>query len=119
INETTRCFGAAPVSIIVRRPQQEANMADYDNTNRGALFRNDDKDPNNDKERDYSGSLDVEGAGYWISGWGRTSKAGKKYLSLSVKPKQAKPTASDPTASNKPRTEAGSSTPAFDDAIPF
>jgi hypothetical protein len=30
---------------------------EYDNTNRGALFRNDDKDPNDDKERDYNGQV--------------------------------------------------------------
>jgi len=68
---------------------------EYDNTNRGALFRNDDKDPNDDKERDYSGTLDVEGAEYWISGSVRTSKSGRKFLSLSVKPKQDKPPASN------------------------
>jgi hypothetical protein len=64
---------------------------DYDNTNRGALFRNDDKDPSNDKDRDYSGSLNVEGTEYWISGYVRTSKSGRKFLSLSIKPKQDKP----------------------------
>jgi hypothetical protein len=70
-------------------------MTDYDNRNRGALFRNDDKDPNDDKERDYSGTLDVEGTEYWLSGWVRTSKkSGRKFLSLSVKPKQDKPPAS-------------------------
>ena len=59
------------------------------------LFRNDDKDPNDNQDRDYFGSLDVEGTEYWLSGWVRTSrKTGKKYLSLSVKPKQDKPPAS-------------------------
>src|SRR5262249_57952291 len=53
---------------------------DYANTNRGALFRNDDKDPSNDKDRDYSGSLNVEGTEYWISGYVRTSKSGRKFL---------------------------------------
>jgi hypothetical protein len=66
-------------------------MTDYDDRNRGALFRNDDKDPNDDRDRDYNGTLDVEGTEYWISGWVRTSRNGKKYLSLSVKPKQDKP----------------------------
>jgi hypothetical protein len=63
-----------------------------DDRNRGALFRNDDKDPNDDKKRDYSGTLDIEGTEYWLSGWVRTSsKSGRKFLSLSVKPKQDKP----------------------------
>jgi len=75
---------------------------DYDNnTNKGALFRNDDKDPNDDKDRDYSGSIDIEGTEYWLSGWVRTSKkSGRKFLSLSVKPKQDKP-----PASKKPRAD--------------
>ena len=92
INETTRRFGAPPASVVLRRGETEM---DYDNTNRGALFRNDDKNPSDDKERDYSGTLDVEGTEYWISGWVRTSKNGKKYLSLSVKPKQDKPPATN------------------------
>jgi hypothetical protein len=49
IKETSRCFGAPPVSIILRR-RGVTTMA-YDKTNRGALFRNDDKDPSDDKER--------------------------------------------------------------------
>jgi len=105
IKEITRCFGAPPASITLRQGKTEM---DYDNHNRGALFRNDDKDQNDDKDRDYSGTLDVEGTEYWISGWVRTSKNGKKYLSLSVKPKQDKP-----SASKKPRADD------FGDSIPF
>src|SRR5262249_4316337 len=91
INKTTRCFGAPPASVVLRRGETEM---EYDNTNKGALFRNDDKDPNDDRDRDYNGTLDVEGTEYCISGWVRTSKNGKKYLSRSVKPKQDKPPAS-------------------------
>jgi hypothetical protein len=107
---TTRCFRR---TAGVGRPAPRRNgngIRQYDNTNRGALFRNDDKDPNNDKERDYSGTLDVEGAEYWVSGWVRTSKkTGKKYLSLSVKPKVEKPAES----------ERKSPAEDFDDRIPF
>jgi hypothetical protein len=93
INEATRCYGAPPASVVLRRGETEM---EYDNRNRGALFRNDDKDPNDDKERDYSGTLDVEGTEYWLSGWVRTSKkSGKKYLSLSIKPKVEKPAESE------------------------
>jgi hypothetical protein len=70
-------------------------MAKYDDTNRGALFRDDSKQSESD--RDYSGTLNVEGTDYWVSGWVRTSKAGKKFLSLSVKPKDA-----DTAKSTKP-----------------
>jgi hypothetical protein len=60
-------------------------MVEYDNRNRGALFRNEQKDGEND--RDYSGTLNVGGVEYWLSGWVKTSKKGVKFLSLVVKPK--------------------------------
>jgi hypothetical protein len=88
-----RFFGASSVSVILR---QGGTEMDYDNTNRGALFRNEDKNPNDDKDRDYSGSLNIEGAEYWISGYVRTSKSGRKFLSLSVKSKNAKPKPAEP-----------------------
>jgi hypothetical protein len=77
-------------------------MTGYDNTNRGALFRNDAKDPTDDKERDYSGTLNIAGDEYWLSGWVRTSKNGRKFLSLSVKPK---PKQDNPPATNKSRAD--------------
>jgi hypothetical protein len=105
INEATRCFGASPASVVLCRGETEM---DYDNTNKGALFRNDDKDPNDDRDRDYNGSINVEGTEYWLSGYVRTSKSGKKYLSLSVKPKQ------DKTAASK-----ASRADDFNDSVPF
>lgn len=56
----------------------------YDNTNSGALFRN---DKAKDTDRDYSGTLNVGGSEYWVSGWQRQAKSGKKYLALKLKPK--------------------------------
>jgi len=92
IEETCRRFGAPPASVILRRRETEM---EYDNTNRGALFRNDEKDPNDEKDRDYAGVINIEGAEYWLSGWVRVSKNGRKYLSLSLKPKQEKPAESE------------------------
>ena len=63
-------------------------MAQFDDNNRGAIFKNDNKVK--DSDRDYSGSIEIEGRKYWLSGWIKTSKAGQKYLSLSVKPKEEK-----------------------------
>jgi uncharacterized protein (DUF736 family) len=60
-------------------------MTEYDETDRGALFRNTRKE--NEKHPDHTGSLNVGGVDYWISGWVRESKAGQKYFSLSVRPK--------------------------------
>ena len=63
----------------------------YDNSNRGAIFKNDDKQQDN--HPDYKGSINVNGVDLWISGWLKTSeKTGKKFMSLSVKPKDEKPT---------------------------
>lgn len=61
-------------------------MADYDNTDRGSLFTN--KKKENDKHPDFNGSLNVNGTEFWISAWKKESKAGEKFLSLSVRPKQ-------------------------------
>ena len=59
-------------------------MPEYDNTNRGILFRNDRKD--NDKHPDYRGSINVGGVEYWLSAWIREGQKGK-FMSLSVQPK--------------------------------
>lgn len=75
----------------------------YDNTNRGGLFKNDDKQQDN--HPDYKGSINVNGTDLWISGWLKTSeKTGKKFMSLSVKPKEQK------AAPAKPKPSSG-----FDD----
>jgi hypothetical protein len=105
VSEITRCFGAPPVSITLRRG--ETKMA-FASTNRGSLFRNENKDPNDEKDRDYSGSLNVDGAEFWLSGWIKTAKTGRKFLSLSIKPKQDRPATSE-----KPLADD------LDDKIPF
>jgi hypothetical protein len=60
-----------------------------DNTNRGTIAKNTRKTA--DTHADITGSINVEGKDYWISGWLRTSGAdGGKFYSLSVKPKEAR-----------------------------
>lgn len=62
----------------------------YDETNRGALFKNDRKE--SDSHPDLSGKINVDGKEYWLSGWSKRNEDGSfKVLSLSVKPKEAKP----------------------------
>ena len=61
-------------------------MADFDNTNRGSLFKNDKK--TEEKHPDMSGTINIDGTEFWISGWKKTSKAGTGFISLSVRPKQ-------------------------------
>lgn len=44
-------------------------MAEYDNTNRGAIWKNDKK--TEEKHPDFRGELNVEGSEYWVSAWKR------------------------------------------------
>ena len=58
----------------------------YDNS--GALFKNEKKEK--DTHPDYTGSITVEGADYWLCAW-ITDGALGNYLSLSVKKKDNEP----------------------------
>jgi len=61
-------------------------MADYDNTNTGALFKNDKKV--SEKHPDYKGTANVDGTEYWVSAWIKTSKSGQSFMSFAYTPKQ-------------------------------
>ena len=82
----------------------------YDNTNSGALFKNEDK--REERHPDYKGSLNVNGVDHWISSWLKTSKAGAKYMSISVTPKNANNTRAPVQSKSAPADE-------FDDSLPF
>lgn len=63
-------------------------MTEYSNENRGVLFKNDRKE--SEQHADYRGSINVAGVDYWLDAWVKTKKDGSgKFMSLSVKPKQA------------------------------
>ena len=77
---------------------------EYDNTNSGALFVNPKK--STDKHPDRTGSLNVDGVDYWISGWLKKDKNGNPFLSLSVNPKEEKPRQSSaPTRKSRPQDD--------------
>ena len=61
-------------------------MTQYDNTNSGALFLA--REKKSDRHPDMTGNLDVNGVEYYINAWTKVSKQGKKFLSLSINPKQ-------------------------------
>jgi len=54
---------------------------DYDNTNRGALFRAEKK---SEKHPDYTGKINIGGNDHYLAGWIKESKAGDKFMSLSL-----------------------------------
>ena len=79
---------------------------EYDNTNRGSIWKNDKKET--EKHPDFTGSLNVEGVEYWVSAWKRKPDANPKApaLSFSIKAKEQQAPQAAPQAD-------------FDDPIPF
>lgn len=68
----------------------------YDNTNTGALFKNDKQ--GNDKRPDYKGTINVNGTEFWLSAWIKHSKDGMAYMQMAVQPKEARGDAPKPKA---------------------
>jgi len=93
-------------------------MADFDNTNSGAMFRNDKQGV--DKRPDWRGSINIDGKEYWISCWDKDTHKGP-VRSLKVEAKQGKGEA----PAKKPVASSGRSNPGggfgddFEDSIPF
>lgn len=86
-------------------------MSEYDNTNSGALFKND-KD-GNEKRPDYTGKLDVEGKEYRLAAWIRDGRRGK-FMSL----KLSEPNSSNGGSSPQGAGGSGPSGP-MDEDVPF
>lgn len=84
-------------------------MAEYDNTNRGALFTNDKGD--NPKRPDMTGTLNIEGTDYRLSVWKREAKSGQTFLSISAEVAQKQNGA--PAPAQQPQQQN------LNDEIPF
>lgn len=80
----------------------------YDDTNRGALFKNDKQ--GNEKRPDYRGPLNVDGKELEMAAWIRKSEKGVTYMSVTVQPKKEQG-GGDPKGSSQADD--------FDDPIPF
>jgi len=91
-------------------------MADYDNTNRGSIWKNDKKET--DKHPDFTGTLNVDGHDYWVSAWKRKEGASDKApaLSFSVKKKDGK---AAPASGSRGAPASRRRDELDDDAIPF
>lgn len=88
-------------------------MKQFDRTNTGTLGRNDRRET--EKHPEYTGTLNVEGKEFWLSGWVKTAgpnarSPNSKFFSLSVKPREPKPAAAPQQTGTEPE---------FDDDIPF
>ena len=79
----------------------------YDNTNTFILSKN--KRKEKETHPNLSGSINIDGVEYWLSGWTK-EKNGEKYINGTVKRKEAKP---------EKRPEPQTESPEFDDDIPF
>lgn len=96
----------------------------YDNNRTGILSRNERKRPDK-KDPDFQGSCEIDGVHWWISGWikesGPQSKTpGRKFFSLSFKPKEAAPPAQAQAAATPPvATAQPAQKPNDDEDVPF
>lgn len=87
----------------------------YDNKGRGVLFRNEQKNKDDERAPDYTGNLTLlDGTECFLDAWLRTSKKGTKFMSVRYKPKTAR--RQSETASSH---SSQSAAPDFDDSIPF
>lgn len=102
------------------RHKAKPGRKEYDNTNRGALFKNDRKEKENDP--DYTGVGNLNGVECFINAWivpkeERSAKSPVLRLSLKEKGDRAQP----PTSGRKqaPAAKPGAGAGDFDDDIPF
>jgi hypothetical protein len=93
-------------------------MAEYDNTNTGALFKNNRR--TTPTQPDWNGSANIEGVEYWTNAWVKESKKdGAKFFSMSYRRKEeaAPPPRRSPAPA--PTRQAAPAHMDLDDEVPF
>lgn len=98
-------------------------MTEYDNTNRGGIWKND-KKREGKQDADFTGSLDVDGVQYWVNAWKRKEDANPKAaaLSFTIRRKEQQPEAPESIterAMAAMKRPAGASNVEMNDDIPF
>lgn len=90
----------------------------YDNTNSGALFKNDRKEQ--PTHADYRGQININGVEYWLNAWIKPVKSdpSKRFMSLSVKPKATAAPAPAPRQAPPPAPRKSSGFDDLDDDLP-
>lgn len=86
----------------------------YDNTNSGALFKNNRREKSTHPE--FTGKLNVGGVEYYLNGWRKTPEGRDPFISLSIKKIKPK---TDALASGAGAGAAASATAKLDDEVPF
>lgn len=64
------------------RHKSNKSMSTFDNTNRGAIFKNNKKEK--ETHPDYRGTINVDGVEKEISLWVKTSQKGEQFFSVSI-----------------------------------
>lgn len=90
----------------------------YDNTNSGIMYRNENR--KSDRHPEFTGSINVDGVDYWLSGWVNEGKPGgklegKKYFSIKINPKEQRGSASTTGAAHR----GSYASDEYSDDIPF
>jgi hypothetical protein len=86
-------------------------MSNFDNSNRGSIWKNEDR--KSETHPQFKGSAEVNGVEYWVSGWLRKADANPKApdMSFSFQAKEQQSQVAPPAG-----PDIGDS---FDDDIPF
>lgn len=94
----------------------------YDNTNSGIMYRNENR--KTDKHPEFTGSINVDGTDYWLSGWVNEGKQGgklegKKYFSIKLNPKEQRAPASGGGGGGSYQSRPTGFSDDYSDDIPF